>query len=67
MVPLLKDHLDEFIVNMAFMIMVIIKQEKVKCIECINKQNEMYNVSTCCTKFLKYDSFWHQIEGICHI
>jgi hypothetical protein len=26
------------------------------CIECTNKGDELYDVSTCCMKFLKYDS-----------
>jgi len=33
----------------------------------MNKRDELYDVSTYYTKFLKYDLFWHQIEGIGHI
>ncbi len=27
----------------------------------------MYDIPTCYMKFLKYDSFWHQIESIPHV
>jgi len=33
----------------------IIKQGGLKCIECMNKKDELYDVSICYTKFLKYD------------
>jgi hypothetical protein len=33
----------------------------------MNNGDELYDVPTYCTKFLKYDPFSHQIEGICHI
>jgi hypothetical protein len=49
------------------MIMIIIKQRWFKCIKCMNKGDELYDIPTCCTKFLKYDPFWHWIESICHI
>jgi hypothetical protein len=39
-----------------------------KCIECTNKGDALYDVSTYYTKFLKYDPFWHQIfENIRHV
>jgi hypothetical protein len=31
------------------------------------KGDELYDVPTYCTKFLKYDPFLPQIESICHI
>ncbi len=43
--------------EIAFKIMMVIKQRKFKCIKCMNKGDELHNVSTCCTKFLKYDPF----------
>jgi hypothetical protein len=46
------DHYD-----IAFMIMVIIKQGRLKCIDCMNKGDELFDVSTYCMKLLKYDSF----------
>jgi len=45
----------------------IIKQKILKCIECMNKVDELYDVSTCYTKLLKYEPSWHWIEGICHV
>jgi hypothetical protein len=33
----------------------------------MNKRDELYDIPTCCTKFLKYDPSWHLIESICHI
>jgi hypothetical protein len=30
-----------------------------KCIKCTNKGYKLYDVPTCCTKFLKYDLSWH--------
>jgi len=41
--------------DITFMIMMIVKQRRFKCIECMNKNDELYDVPTCCTKFLKYD------------
>jgi hypothetical protein len=41
--------------DIAFMTMIIIEQKKLECIECTNKGDELYDVSTCCTKFLKYN------------
>jgi len=49
------------------MITMTIKQGRFKCIECINKGDELYNVPTYCTKFLKYDPSWHWFEGICYV
>jgi hypothetical protein len=43
--------------DFAFMIMVNIKQGRLKCIKCTNNGDELYDVPTCYTKFLKYDSF----------
>jgi hypothetical protein len=43
--------------DIAFMIMMIIKYGTLKCIECTNKGDELYDVPTCYTKFLKYDPF----------
>ncbi len=48
-------------------IMMIIKQRRFKCIKCMNKKDELYDVPTHCMKFLKYDPSWHWIEGIHHI
>ncbi len=47
--------------DITFMIIVIIKVKhgRFKCIKCMNKGDELYDVSTCCTKFLKYDPFWN--------
>jgi hypothetical protein len=53
--------------DITVMVMVTIKQGRFKCIECTNKGDEFYNVFAWCTKLLKYDSSWHQIEGIHHI
>jgi hypothetical protein len=33
----------------------------------MNKGDELYDVFTCCTKFLKYDPSLHQIESVGHI
>ncbi len=44
-----------------------IKQGRLKCIKCTNKGDNLYNVPTYYMKFLKYDYFLHQIEGIHHI
>jgi hypothetical protein len=38
------DHLD-----IAFMIMVTIKLRRFKCIKCVNKWDELYDVSIICT------------------
>jgi hypothetical protein len=54
-----KDHLDRFShgrwddYENAFTITMTIKQKGLKCIECMNKEDELYDVSICCTKFLK--------------
>jgi hypothetical protein len=47
--------------------MVNVQQGRLKCIECTNKRDELYDVSTYSTKFLKYDPFLHRIENIGHI
>jgi hypothetical protein len=57
-----RDHLNEFHGrwddrNIAFTIMVIIKHIRFKCIECMNKRDEFYDVPTFYMKFLKYDPF----------
>jgi len=44
--------------------MVTVKQKRLKCIECTNKRDELYDVSTYCTKFLKYDPSLHRIENV---
>ncbi len=41
--------------DVAFIITMIVKQRKLKCIECTNKRDELYDVPIYCTKFLKYD------------
>jgi hypothetical protein len=33
----------------------------------MNNKDALYDVLTCCTKFLKYDSSWHWIENIPHV
>jgi hypothetical protein len=34
----------------------------------MHEQNdELYDVLTCCMKFLKYDPFEHRIESICNM
>jgi hypothetical protein len=43
--------------DIAFMIMMAIKQRIFKCIECTNKGDELRDVSTQYMKFLKYDPF----------
>jgi hypothetical protein len=53
--------------DISFIITIIIKQGKVKCIKCTNKEDELYNVPTYYMKFLKYDPSWHLIEGVCHV
>jgi hypothetical protein len=60
-VPLPRDHLmdshgkwDDC--DLALMIMMIIKQGRFKCLKCMNNKDALYDVLTCCTKFLKYDS-----------
>jgi hypothetical protein len=39
--------------DITFMIMVIIKQGKLKCIECMNKDDELHDVPTSSTKFFE--------------
>jgi hypothetical protein len=41
--------------DIGFMIIMIAKQGKVKCIKCMNKGDELYDVPTYCMKFFKYD------------
>jgi hypothetical protein len=53
--------------DIGFMITMIVKQKKIKCIKCTNKGDELYDVPTYCMKFLKYDPSWHWIKGVCHI
>jgi hypothetical protein len=43
--------------DIAFTIIITLKEGKLKCIKCINKGDDLYNVFTYCTKFLKYDPF----------
>ncbi len=43
--------------DITFMIMVTIKHERFKCIECMNKGDEFHDFPTCYMKFLKYDPF----------
>jgi hypothetical protein len=45
--------------DITFMITMTIKYERLKCIECINKEDELYDVFTCYMKFLKNDPSWH--------
>jgi hypothetical protein len=33
----------------------------------MNKGDDVYDIPTCCTKFLKYDPFEDQIEDICNV
>ncbi len=40
---------------LGFTVMMTIKRRKLKCIKCMNKMNELYDVPACYTKFLKYD------------
>jgi len=49
------------------MITVIVKQGRLKCIKCTCKSDKLYDVSTHYNKVFKYDPFWHQIKGICHV
>jgi hypothetical protein len=53
--------------DITFMIMVTIKYKRLKYIECTNKRDELYDVPTCCTKFLKYDPSWHWIKNIHYV
>ncbi len=60
--PLPRDHLNEFHgrwddYNIAFTIMEIVKRMRFKCIKCMNKRDELYEVFIYYTKFLKYDPF----------
>jgi hypothetical protein len=41
--------------DIVFTITMTIKQRRFKCIECMNKRDELCDVPTYCTKFLKYD------------
>jgi hypothetical protein len=41
--------------DITFMITMIVKQRKLECIEYMNKRDELYDVPTFYTKFLKYD------------
>jgi hypothetical protein len=43
--------------DIAIMVIVTIKQGIFKCIKCTNKRDELYDVPTYSTKFLKYDPF----------
>ncbi len=40
--------------DITFIIMMVIMHERFKCIKCMNKGDELHDVSSCCTKFLKY-------------
>jgi hypothetical protein len=51
--------------DIAFTIIMTVKQGRLKCIKCMNKKDELYDVPSCSMKFLKYDPFWHWIEDIC--
>jgi hypothetical protein len=48
--------------DIAFMIIVTIKQGRLKC---MNKKNELYDVPFYKMKNLKFGSSWHWIEDIC--
>jgi hypothetical protein len=57
-----KDHFDKFHdkwdhYDIAFIITMTIKQERFKCIEWVNKKDELYGIFTYCMKFLNYDPF----------
>jgi hypothetical protein len=41
--------------NIAFTIIMIVKQRKLKCIECTYKGDDLYDAAICCTKFFEYD------------
>jgi hypothetical protein len=41
--------------NIAFIIIMIVKQGRFECIEYMDKGDELYVVFTSCTKFFKYD------------
>jgi hypothetical protein len=43
--------------DITFTITMTIKQRSFEYIECKNKKDELYDVLSCCTKFLKYDPF----------
>ncbi len=43
--------------DISFMITMITKQRRLEYIECMNKRDELYDVSSCYMKFLKYDPF----------
>jgi hypothetical protein len=53
--------------DITFTITMTIKQRRLKCIECMNKGDELYDVPICYTKFLKYDPSWHWIKVICYV
>jgi len=40
--------------DIIFIIMMVIKHERFKCIKRMNKGDELHDVSTYCMKFLKY-------------
>jgi len=50
-----KDHLPWDDCDITFTITMTIKQRRFECIKCTNKRDELYDVLTYCTKFLKYD------------
>jgi hypothetical protein len=41
--------------DITFIITMTVKQKRFECIKCMNKRDELYDVPTRCTKFLKYD------------
>jgi hypothetical protein len=43
--------------DIAFMVIVSIKQGRLKCIKCMNKKDELYDVLSCSMKILKFDPF----------
>jgi hypothetical protein len=53
--------------KITFTIAMIIKQGRLKNIKCMNKKDMLHDVPICYIKFLKYNPFWHRIEGIRHI
>jgi hypothetical protein len=47
------DRWDDY--DIAFMVTMIIKQRKIKCIECMNNKDKLYDVPIYSMKILKYD------------
>jgi len=49
------DKWDDY--DIVFTIIMTVKQGRLKCIKCMNKKDELYDVLSCSMKFLKYDPF----------